>query len=63
MIHHCYVVNELFTHPSDKWMVCVATIMFIYSQYIQVASQVPKQVKSFGIKEISRKSQTHRIIA
>ena len=50
MIDHCYVINESFTHPSDKWMICVATIMFIYSYfiYIQVASQVSKQLKSFG---------------
>ena len=34
MIDHCYVINESFTHPSDKWMICVATIMFIYSYFI-----------------------------
>ena len=60
MIDHCYVINESFTYSSDKWMVCVATITFII--YIQVASQVFKQLKSSGSYEKSWKSQTHRII-
>ena len=34
MIDHCYVINESFTHPSDKRMIFVATIMFIYSYFI-----------------------------
>ena len=34
MIDHCYVINESFTNPSDKWMICVATIIVIFSYFI-----------------------------
>ena len=59
MIDHCYVINESFTHPSDKWMICVATIMFIYSYFIyKLPHKFPNNLKALEISKISWKMKT-----
>ena len=52
MIDHCYVINESFTHPSDKWMIYVATIIFIYSYFIyKLPHKFPNNLQALEIRK------------
>ena len=52
MIDHCYAIIESFTHPSDKWMICVATTMFIYSYFVyNLPHKFPNNLKALEIRK------------
>ena len=51
MIDHCYVINESFTNPSDKWMTCVATVIAIFSYFIyKLRQKLPNNLKALEIR-------------
>ena len=52
MIDHCYVINESFTNPSDKWVICVATIIVIFSYFIyKLPHKFPNNLKALEIRK------------
>ena len=52
MIDHCYVINESFIHPYDKWMVCSYNHVHIFIIFMyKLPQKFPNKLKALEIRK------------